>query len=720
MNFLRQMPKLVLCAVVLSLFLLSGCQESPEPSLPAQTASQPTGTPSVPTEPDPTEPIPTSPANGNPDDVTCQGSYTADTTELAQSAQTVVATVGDTELTNAMLQLYYQIAVNTYRQAGGDIQPDYTKPLDVQLCPLDGTAITWQQFFLQQALTAWHSHNALTLQSHSAVLPLEEAYQRDEKKHQKSLKTEIYNLDLLYGYNTDYRITETHQAYLDSLPELLSDLADAYGFSATAELTAHLTGLEADEAHLAEYARVLNEGYMYLTALSYYLEPTPEEVEAYYQIYRDAYTAQGIDPKDRYVNLRHILLIPEGAQIAENGSITASQESWDACAEAAEKLLKKWKKTETDFSDLAFRNSADTGSASSGGLYENLIPGQLSAELDAWCFDAARQEGDTTLIRTDCGWHILYYCEPTPVWFAKAEADLTASRLNHKIALALQESPMQVDYSAIVLRQTTADTVVLGSDMLLYPDIAYERYPRAPLYFQQDYPDTMYGEYPVVTHGCGITTMSMLASYMTDQELTPPEFCALYGRYCTKAGTAHALFTDVPLEWDFHVVERVFTWDEALDAMQQGYMVVSLQRDGYWTRGGHYLLLHNLIETEDGTKVQVHDSNLYNYEKLEGHTVGYFDLSTIPSHSRSYWIYQKKVTRYDTCVRCGEPTEDSHVPFAMFAENYTCPKCETATLRRNTYLSGCAGAATLPPFADHAISDPALMDLFTGARNTLE
>ena len=720
MNSLRQMPKFVFFVTVLLGVLLSGCQDPPEASLPTESASQPTEALSSPTELEATEPIPTVPADGDPENVTCQGSYTRNDVELEASAQTVVATAGDTELTNAMLQLYYQMAINTYRQAGPDIQPDYTQPLDTQLCPLDDTAVTWQQYFLRQALTAWHSHSALTQQSKNAVLPLEEAYQRDEEKHEKNLKTEIYNLDLLYGYNTDYRIDDAHQAYLDSLPELLAELANAYGFSTAAELTAHLSGMGTDEALLLEYAKLLNEGYMYLTALSYYVEPTGEEVKAWYTLRQDVYSAQGIASEERYVNLRHILLIPEDAQTAEDGSVTASQESWDACEEAAEKLLKKWKGTEADFSDLAFRNSADTGSAPSGGLYSDLAPGQLHSELDAWCFDDARQEGDTTLIRTDCGWHILYYCEPTPVWYAQAETDLISARLEHKIALALQEFPMETDYSTISLGETSVETVVLTPDSLLYPDIAHERYSRAPLYFQQDYPDTMYGEYSVVTHGCGITTIAMLASYMTDQELTPPEFCALYGSYCTKAGTAHALFTDVPLEWDFHVVERVFTWDEALEALEQGYMVVSLQRDGYWTSGGHYLLLHNLIETEDGTKVQVHDSNLYNYKKLEGHTIGYFDLSTIPSHSRSYWIYQKKVTRYDSCVRCGEPTEESHVPFAMFASDYICPKCETATLRRNAYLSGCAETASLPTFTDYAVADPALLDLFTGAKDTLK
>lgn len=706
--------RLIFVAALL-IFLLTGCQEDPAPTEEATVPTQAT----LPVITEPTEPEPTTPPDGNPEDVTCQGSYTADTAQLEQSASTVVATMGDASLTNAMLQLYYQMAINTYRSADHELMPDFTQPLDTQLCLLDGTAITWQQYFLQQALTDWQSHCALSLQSKNAVLPLDEAYDRDEQKHADNLKTKIYNLDLLYGYNSDYEIADAHQAYLDSLPELLTELAAQQGLDSASSLSGLLTGGSCTEADLLAYATMLNEGYMYLTELSYYIEPTDEQIQGYYNLYQSDYAELGIHAGDEYVNLRHILLIPEDAEISEDGTVTCSQESWDACLKEAEALLAQWskKKTEENFSDLAFRNSQDTGSSENGGLYSGLKKGQLTEQLDAWCFDPSRQAGDTTIIRTDCGYHILYFCQPTKAWYAQAKQDLITYLLQLEITLARDSFPLTVDYSSIRLH--SAEDLSLTPDDLLYPDIAHERFPVAPLYFQQDYPDTMYGEYSIVTHGCGITTMSMLVSYMTDNEWTPPELSALYGRYCSKAGTAHAMFTEVPLEWDFHVVERVFTWDEALAAMEDGYMVITLQRDGYWTNGGHYLLLHNLIETEDGTKVQVWDSNLYNYKRLEGHTIGYFDLSTIPSNSRSYWIYQKKVTRYDSCVRCAAPTEDSHVPFAMFTEEYVCEKCDAALLRRNAYMSGCSAPVSVPTLAQNAALDRSLYALFSGASNYL-
>lgn len=701
-------------AVMISLLVLTGCQNTVENPPAEATAAVIAET--LPPETEPTEPPPTSPPDGNPDDVTCKGSYTTEAMEVAQNAQKTVATIGDYELSNALLQIYYQMAVNTYRQAGHETAPDFSQSLDTQLCPLEGTAITWQQYFLQQALNSWQSHVAMVDRSKTAQLPLEEAYDRNEQKHEENLKTRIYNLDLLYGYNTDYEINEAHQTYLDSLPTLLEALAAEKGCTTTAALANQLAGIGTNDSYLLEYAQLMNEGYMYATTLSYYIEPTAEEVEAYFTENEAAYAQQGITRDNRYVNLRQILLVPENAAVAEDGTVTASDADWEACLASAEALMKKWKKdkSEANFAQMAFDNSADTGSNINGGLYSNLSKGQLTQELDEWCFDEARQTGDTAIIRTDCGYHIVYFCAPTEVWYHQAEADLITGTLYREIAETVLKYPTTVDYSAICLGTPTSDQVLLTASDLLYPDIAHERFPVAPLYFQQDYPDTMYGNYSLVTYGCGVTTMSMLVSYMTDEEWTPPELCALYGKYCSQAGTAHAMFTEVPIDRGFYCVERVFTWKEALAALEDGYMVVTLQRNGYWTRGGHYLLLHNLIETEEGTKVQVRDSNLYNYKRLEGHTTGYFDLDTIPSNSRCYWIYQKKVMNYDMCARCAEPTDESHVPYAMFAADYICAKCEEALLRRNAYLNGCADLVPVEaPEEETAATEPTAEETVT-------
>lgn len=680
------------------MLMLAGCQMAPAPeetNAPATEVIETEETAAPETEPPETEPEitgPTAPPDGNPNDVTAKGSYTTDDNSTVLGAHNTVATIGGEELTNAHLQIYYWMAVKSYREAGNGIAPDFSQPLDTQMCELENGEMTWQQYFLQQALDTWHSYQALVLTSQTYNSPLEEAYVRNEKKHTENLKTEIYNLDLLYGYNTAYTISDAHQKYLDAVPTMLEQLAVDRGYESLSALVKDLAGIGTAADYLVKYAELCNEGYMFTTTLSYYIEPTTEEVEAFFTENEKAYADAGITKDSgHYVNIRHIMLVPEDGTTNDDGTVTYSKSAWSSCESSANSLLKKWKGTGTEayFAELAFANSADTGSNGSGGLYSGISQGQLTEEMDDWCFDADRKAGDTTIIKTDSGYHILYFSGTTHIWFDQAEKDLIAQELGNQIAAARESYPMSVDYSAIRLGLPQSDEMPISVDEMLYPDIAHERFPEAPLYFQQDYEGTKYGNYPLVTYGCGITTMSMLASYMTDDEWTPPEMCALYGKYCSDKGTAHTMFTEVPTDRGFYCVDRVYTWDEALPYLEDGYMVVTLQRDGYWTRGGHYLLLHNLIETAEGTKVQVRDSNILNYKKLEGHTTGSFDLSTIPTNARSFWIYQKKVVRIDTCARCGEPTEESVVPTDMFEMSYYCPKCLTAMNRRDAYLAAC-------------------------------
>lgn len=61
------------------------------------------------------------------------------------------------------------------------------------------------------------------------------------------------------------------------------------------------------------------------------------------------------------------------------------------------------------FADLAAEYSTDTGSASNGGLYENVYIGQMVKPFEDWCFDASRQAGDTGIVQTDYGYHVMFF-----------------------------------------------------------------------------------------------------------------------------------------------------------------------------------------------------------------------------------------------------------------------------------------------------------------------
>ena len=81
--------------------------------------------------------------------------------------------------------------------------------------------------------------------------------------------------------------------------------------------------------------------------------------------------------------------------------------------EKAEAWLKEWKEgkaTEESFGELANKYSQD-GDGKSGGLYEDVYPGMMVEEFNDWCFDKDRKPGDTDIIETEFGYHVMYFVE---------------------------------------------------------------------------------------------------------------------------------------------------------------------------------------------------------------------------------------------------------------------------------------------------------------------
>lgn len=94
--------------------------------------------------------------------------------------------------------------------------------------------------------------------------------------------------------------------------------------------------------------------------------------------------------------------------------------------ETANDLLTEWKESSTPdeetFAAMATEHSTDTGSTESGGLYEDIPKGQMVDEFENWCFDPARQPGDTGIVPSSYGYHIMYFVEKNPELYWKLQA----------------------------------------------------------------------------------------------------------------------------------------------------------------------------------------------------------------------------------------------------------------------------------------------------------
>ena len=129
------------------------------------------------------------------------------------------------------------------------------------------------------------------------------------------------------------------------------------------------------------------------------------------------------------IDIRHILIQPAAGTLAEGDEgYEDEQAQLKADAKAkAEEILAQWQAgdaTEDSFAALAMENSAD-GSKYVGGLYTQVYQGQMVDAFNDWCFDASRQPGDTGIVETTYGYHVMYFVgQDLPYWQAQVTSAL--------------------------------------------------------------------------------------------------------------------------------------------------------------------------------------------------------------------------------------------------------------------------------------------------------
>ena len=94
--------------------------------------------------------------------------------------------------------------------------------------------------------------------------------------------------------------------------------------------------------------------------------------------------------------------------------IEYTEEEKAATLEKAENLLALYElsdQTDEAFAELATANTDDTASAATGGLYEDIAPvqGIYVESFTNWATDPERKAGDTGIIESTYGYHVMYY-----------------------------------------------------------------------------------------------------------------------------------------------------------------------------------------------------------------------------------------------------------------------------------------------------------------------
>ena len=166
--------------------------------------------------------------------------------------------------------------------------------------------------------------------------------------------------------------------------------------------------------------------------------------EDYGIVYVILKTAQPVLDDAQVYSVRHILITPANSEDESTSSTETgyTDEQWANALSKAEAIVdeyNKGEKTELAFAELAEEYSEDTESTSAGssglygGGYEGTHIGEMVSEFEGWAVDPSRKYGDVDIVKSEYGYHIMYFIFAGPEYYYNAQTDLAEERNNEEI-----------------------------------------------------------------------------------------------------------------------------------------------------------------------------------------------------------------------------------------------------------------------------------------------
>lgn len=172
-----------------------------------------------------------------------------------------------------------------------------------------------------------------------------------------------------------------------------------------------------------------------------------------------------------------------------------------------------------------------------------------------------------------------------------------------------------------------------------------------PQYFQNDYPDELYGTGTVATSGSSMTALAMVASFMTDHEYHPDEMADILAHFMGGNYQRLEYGNDLlQLSW-----KRAENIHESVQAVKDGKtVIVMFNSDNLFTWKEHYVVLTGI--NENG-KITVLDTDSSHYEKdwlKPYYEEGFTEKDLLRKYSCG-WIYDKADMPEDPFIYEPEP-----------------------------------------------------------------
>lgn len=162
-------------------------------------------------------------------------------------------------------------------------------------------------------------------------------------------------------------------------------------------------------------------------------------------------------------------------------------------------------------------------------------------------------------------------------------------------------------------------------------------YDTVPQFFQTDYPEVRYGTGTIANSGCNMTSLAMVASYLTDHTYYPDEMADYTADYIGNHIERLEYGSDLlQLSW-----KKAGNFHDAVNALKEGKVVIAVMNEkSLFTNGQHFIVLTGL--TEDGL-ILVNDPNENNYSEWnlkDGFENGFREGLILCGFSGA-WIYDK-------------------------------------------------------------------------------
>ena len=420
------------------------------------------------------------------------------------SRHTTAVTIDGEKYTVAQLNYYYSTSYisfynNYYDYISYGMFFDTSKSLKDQMYTVD---MSWRDYFLQSAVDSMTEVQILNKAAEEAGFTLSEEDQAAYEEAVASIETNWSSLgysslkqylNMNYGKGVDmdlvkqemYRtyVASAYSQYLydsydysvEELDAYYAEHADEYDSIAYAYVHDHDGIIDAEAVAAAvngtdeeAFAAYMEENYEDITptTLTYSGSSLPEEYAEWLldaaRVPGDAtaITEEGEstvvmfvsrDSNDYHtVSFRHILK----TAVDEDGDGSFSDAEIAEAADAAQAIYDEWlagAATEDSFAELATLRTDDSGSYSTGGLYDTVTKGMMVEPIDAWIFDEARQPGDTEVISyagdNYTGTHVVYFVGEDDLTYAQAIADSSLRNEAYDTWMQAQEETADVSTS---------------------------------------------------------------------------------------------------------------------------------------------------------------------------------------------------------------------------------------------------------------------------------